>query len=76
MSATLRIQSATSCLCSLRGSRQLLRKEGSELIDFFCEDQETFCLDDCFSIFSTFCSKFTAAVKVRTQNVDVKLSAM
>ncbi|XP_040887510.1 FH2 domain-containing protein 1-like isoform X2 [Toxotes jaculatrix] len=57
------LQSATSSLCSLRGSRQHLRKEGSELIDFFCEDRETFRLDDCFSIFHTFCSRFTDAVK-------------
>ncbi|XP_035508648.1 FH2 domain-containing protein 1-like [Morone saxatilis] len=57
------LQSATSSLCSLQGSRQQLKQEGSELIDFFCEDRETFRLDDCFSIFHTFCSRFTAAVK-------------
>ncbi|XP_044040415.1 LOW QUALITY PROTEIN: FH2 domain-containing protein 1-like [Siniperca chuatsi] len=57
------LQSATSSLCSLRGSLQQLKKEGSELIDFFCEDRETFRLDDCFSIFHTFCSRFTDAVK-------------
>ncbi|XP_073331640.1 uncharacterized protein [Pagrus major] len=57
------LQRATSSLCSLRSSRQQLKKEGSELIDFFCEDRETFRLDDCFSIFNTFCCRFTAAVK-------------
>ncbi|XP_061566382.1 FH2 domain-containing protein 1-like [Cololabis saira] len=57
------LQSATSSLCSLRGSRQQLTKEGSELIDFFCEDRDTFRLDDCFSIFHSFCSKFRDAVK-------------
>ncbi|KAM7366582.1 hypothetical protein PAMP_016014 [Pampus punctatissimus] len=57
------LQCATESLCSLRGSRQQLKKEGSELIDFFCEDRDTFRLDDCFSIFHTFCSRFTAAVK-------------
>ncbi|KAG7215194.1 hypothetical protein INR49_022693 [Caranx melampygus] len=57
------LQSATSSLCSLRGSRQQLKKEGSELIDFFCEDRDTFRLDECFSIFQTFCSRFTDAVK-------------
>ncbi|KAM6959801.1 uncharacterized protein LKV04_021451 [Tautogolabrus adspersus] len=61
------LQSATSSLCSLRFSRQQLKKEGSELIDFFCEDRETFRLDDCFSIFHTFFSRFTAAVK---ENLD------
>nr|XP_046236950.1 FH2 domain-containing protein 1-like [Scatophagus argus] len=57
------LQSATSSLCSLRSSRQQLKKEGSELIDFFCEDRDTFRLDDCFSIFHTFCSRLTAAAK-------------
>ncbi|TKS93269.1 FH2 domain-containing protein 1 [Collichthys lucidus] len=57
------LQSAASSLCSLRGGRQQLKTEGSELIDFFCEDRETFRLDDCFSIFHTFCSRFTSAVK-------------
>ncbi|XP_026200233.1 FH2 domain-containing protein 1-like [Anabas testudineus] len=57
------LQHATSSLCSLRHSQQQLKKEGSELIDFFCEDRDTFRLDDCFRIFYTFCSRFTAAVK-------------
>lgn len=57
------LQCATSSLCLLRGSRQQLKKEGSELIDFFCEDRDMFRLDDCFSIFHTFCSRFTDAVK-------------
>ncbi|XP_070710477.1 FH2 domain-containing protein 1-like [Pempheris klunzingeri] len=57
------LQRATSSLCSLRGTRQQLKKEGSELIDFFCEDRETFRLDDCFSIFHQFCSRFTNAVR-------------
>ncbi|XP_047240913.1 FH2 domain-containing protein 1-like isoform X1 [Girardinichthys multiradiatus] len=57
------LQSATSSLCSLRGSQQQLKKEGRELIDFFCEDRDTFRLDDCFSIFQTFCTRFTNAVK-------------
>lgn len=58
-------QGATSSLCSLRATRQQLRREGGELIDFFCEDGDTFRLDDCFSTFRSFCSKFRDAVKVR-----------
>uniref|UniRef100_A0A3Q2ZPU1 FH2 domain-containing protein 1-like n=2 Tax=Kryptolebias marmoratus TaxID=37003 RepID=A0A3Q2ZPU1_KRYMA len=57
------LQGATSALCSLRSSQQQLKKEGSELVDFFCEDRETFRLDDCFGIFHTFCVRFTSAVK-------------
>uniref|UniRef100_A0A8C6TIY5 FH2 domain-containing protein n=1 Tax=Neogobius melanostomus TaxID=47308 RepID=A0A8C6TIY5_9GOBI len=57
------LQSATSALCSLRGSWQQLKTEAEELLDFFCEDKDTFKLDDCFGIFNSFCLKFTAAAK-------------
>ncbi|XP_037532994.1 FH2 domain-containing protein 1-like [Nematolebias whitei] len=57
------LQSATASLCSLRGSQQQLKKEGDELMDFFCEDRETFRLDDCFGVFHTFCVRFSTAVK-------------
>ncbi|XP_077962149.1 uncharacterized protein LOC120822346 isoform X2 [Gasterosteus aculeatus] len=61
------LQSASSSLSSLHAARQQLKEEGSELIDFFCEDRETFKLDDCFSIFSRFCCRFTAAA---TENAE------
>uniref|UniRef100_A0AAZ1XYY7 FH2 domain-containing protein n=1 Tax=Oreochromis aureus TaxID=47969 RepID=A0AAZ1XYY7_OREAU len=48
--------------------------EGSELIDFFCEDRDSFRLDDCFSIFHTFCSRFTNAVKENMER-EVKEAA-
>lgn len=57
------LQSATAALCSLRGSRQQLKREAEELLDFFCEDKDAFKLDDCFNIFNSFCIKFTSAVK-------------
>ncbi|KAK7909972.1 hypothetical protein WMY93_014656 [Mugilogobius chulae] len=57
------LQSSTSALCALRGSRQQLKTESEELLDFFCEDKDSFKLDDCFTIFTSFCQKFTAAVK-------------
>jgi len=41
-----------------------LRKKGNALIDFFCEDKDTFKLDECFRIFQDFCLKFKKAVKV------------
>ncbi|XP_071394927.1 FH2 domain-containing protein 1-like [Centroberyx affinis] len=68
------LQGATSSLCSVRGSRQQLKREGSELIDFFCEDRETFRLDDCFSIFHHFCIKFNTAVKENMER-EVKEAA-
>ena len=37
------------------------------MIDFFCEDKETFKLDEGFRIFQDFCIKFKKAVKVGFQ---------
>ncbi|KAK1889917.1 FH2 domain containing protein 1 [Dissostichus eleginoides] len=44
-------------------TRQQLKQEGSDLLDFFCEDREAFRLDDCFNIFNSFCCRFTQAAK-------------
>ncbi|XP_077356884.1 uncharacterized protein LOC144003969 isoform X2 [Festucalex cinctus] len=57
------LQDTTSRLCSLRGGRQLLSKEAGELMDFFCEDDNTFQLDECFAVLHGFCCKFSHAVK-------------
>lgn len=51
-------------LQDLKRRRMDLRREGSALIDFFCEDKDTFKLDECFRIFQDFCIKFKKAVKV------------
>lgn len=52
-------------LQDLKRRRMDLRREGSALIDFFCEDKDTFKLDECFRIFHDFCIKFKKAVKVQ-----------
>lgn len=57
-------QSSTQTLQELKRRRLELRKEGNALIDFFCEDKDTFKLDECFRIFQDFCIKFNKAVKV------------
>ncbi|XP_061620502.1 FH2 domain-containing protein 1-like isoform X2 [Phyllopteryx taeniolatus] len=57
------LQDATARMCALRDSRQLLSKEAGELMDFFCEDSDTFRLDECFSVLHGFCCKFSHAVK-------------
>ena len=57
-------QSSAQMLQDLKRRRLDLRKEGSTLIDFFCEDKDTFKLDECFRIFQDFCIKFKKAVKV------------
>lgn len=68
------LQSSTLSLCSLRDARQQLSNEGNELMDFFCEDRETFKLDECFSVFHSFCCRFTDAVK-ENQHREAKESA-
>ncbi|XP_059410013.1 FH2 domain-containing protein 1 [Carassius carassius] len=57
------LQSSTQALQDLKHRRLDLRKEGNALIDFFCEDKDTFKLDECFRIFQDFCLKFKKAVK-------------
>ncbi|KAK7878156.1 hypothetical protein WMY93_031202 [Mugilogobius chulae] len=57
------LQSAAQTLQDLKRRRLDLRKEGNSLIDFFCEDKDTFKLDECFRIFQDFCHKFKKAVK-------------
>uniref|UniRef100_A0A4W5RWH7 FH2 domain-containing protein n=1 Tax=Hucho hucho TaxID=62062 RepID=A0A4W5RWH7_9TELE len=45
------LQNSTAALVELRRQRQELRNEGNILIDFFCEDRESFRLDECFKVF-------------------------
>ncbi|KAM6940869.1 FH2 domain-containing protein 1 [Lycodopsis pacificus] len=60
------LQSSARTLQDLKRRRLDLRKEGNALIDFFCEDKDTFKLDECFRIFQDFCIKFKKAVKDNT----------
>lgn len=69
------LQEASSRVGALCGRWQQLQQEGAELVDFFCEDHQTFRLDDCFSIFTSFCCRFSAAIKVEAQPVAVSASS-
>uniref|UniRef100_A0A667WUN6 FH2 domain containing 1 n=1 Tax=Myripristis murdjan TaxID=586833 RepID=A0A667WUN6_9TELE len=64
------LQNSARTLQDLKRRRLDLRKEGNALIDFFCEDKDTFKLDECFRIFQDFCIKFKKAVK---DNLDREL---
>uniref|UniRef100_A0A7N8YPG0 FH2 domain containing 1 n=1 Tax=Mastacembelus armatus TaxID=205130 RepID=A0A7N8YPG0_9TELE len=64
------LQQLEPFLQDLKRRRLDLRKEGNAVIDFFCEDKDTFKLDECFRIFQDFCLKFKKAVK---DNVDREL---
>lgn len=68
------LQSAAQTLQDLKRRRLDLRKEGNSLIDFFCEDKDTFKLDECFRIFQDFCHKFKKAVKDNAER-DLKEAA-
>lgn len=57
-------QDASSCVGALSGCWQQLQQEGVQLLDFFCEDQLDVRLDGLLSVLSSFCSRFSAAVKV------------
>ncbi|KAA0706475.1 FH2 domain-containing protein 1 [Triplophysa tibetana] len=57
------LESAGEALVDLRVCSDVMVKEGNALIDFFCEDKETFKLDECFHIFQNFCSKFKKAIQ-------------
>ncbi|KAK3547227.1 hypothetical protein QTP86_017839, partial [Hemibagrus guttatus] len=67
------LQCAAVSLKEVSACYSLLVTEGEQMIEFFCEDRETFKLDECFYIFSHFCSKFTKAVQARLE-VDAKLA--
>ncbi|XP_076842391.1 uncharacterized protein LOC143486822 isoform X1 [Brachyhypopomus gauderio] len=61
------LQNSGAALEDINRIRTELQKDEDDLIDFFCEDKDTFRLDDCFHIFQHFCSKFTKAVQ---ENVE------
>uniref|UniRef100_A0A3Q3W8J2 FH2 domain-containing protein n=1 Tax=Mola mola TaxID=94237 RepID=A0A3Q3W8J2_MOLML len=69
------LQSSAQMLQDLKRRRLDLRKEGSTLIDFFCEDKDTFKLDECFRIFQDFCIKFKKAVKQDNMDRELKEAA-
>ncbi|KAL6484110.1 hypothetical protein MHYP_G00089830 [Metynnis hypsauchen] len=66
------LQTAAVTAAEVHSSRAELQREGDNMIDFFCEDKETFKLDECFNIFQHFCSKFRKAVQ---ENVEREMRA-
>ncbi|XP_065131814.1 uncharacterized protein [Paramisgurnus dabryanus] len=57
------LKSADEALTDLRLCCDEMVNKGNALIDFLCEDKETFKLHECFQIFQNFCSKFKKAVQ-------------
>ena len=42
--------------------RQVLDEVRTELADFFCEDRDSFKLEECFKLFLGFCQRFRQGV--------------
>lgn len=57
-------QRADAKLAEVEGLIQELNELSSAVADYFCEDPATFKLDECCSIFHSFCKRFDAAVQV------------
>lgn len=57
-------QRAEAKLASVESSLQELHALSSAVAEYFCEDPATFKLEECCSIFHSFCKRFDAAVRV------------
>lgn len=50
-----------------------LRMSSQALVEFFCEDDSTFKLEEACRVFHSFCHRFQRAVQVRSRNENVKV---
>ncbi|KAM4697233.1 FH2 domain-containing protein 1-like [Discoglossus pictus] len=57
------LQVAEQELCAVLCSLQALRDARRSVMDFFCEDESVFRLEEMCLVFSTFCAKFVSAVQ-------------
>lgn len=57
-------QRAEAKLANVESSLQELNALSNAVAEYFCEDPATFKLEECCSIFHSFCKRFDAAVKV------------
>ncbi|XP_043928156.1 uncharacterized protein LOC122802559 [Protopterus annectens] len=57
------LQEAELQLQEVQISLEKLARSVHNLIEFFCEDEEVFKLEECCSVFRTFCEKFSKALK-------------
>lgn len=59
-------QRADAKLADVESSLQELNVLSSAVAEYFCEDPATFKLDECCSIFHSFCKRFDTAVQVKS----------
>lgn len=60
----VRSQAAETRLAEVEASLQELEVLSNAVAEFFCEDPIAFKLEECCSIFHSFCKRFEAAVQV------------
>lgn len=61
----VRSQRAESRLAEVEASLQELEVLSNTVAEFFCEDPSAFKMEECCSIFHSFCKRFEAAVLVQ-----------
>ena len=62
-------QSAEAKLADVEFSVLELKALSNAVAEYFCEDPATFKLEECCSIFHSFCKRFDTAVKVRIERI-------
>lgn len=62
-------QRADAKLANVESSLQELNALSNAVAEYFCEDPTTFKLEECCSIFHSFCKRFYTAVQVKIERV-------
>lgn len=57
------LKEAEACLEEIKAELQELQSVSDSVADYFCEDPQKFKLDECCSIFNSFCEKFMCAMQ-------------
>ncbi len=60
-------QRAEAKLANVESALQDLNALSNTVAEYFCEDPATFKLEECCSIFHSFCKRFDTAVQVRIE---------
>lgn len=56
-------------MANVESSIQQLKALSNAVAEYFCEDPATFKLEECCSIFHSFCKRFDTAVQARIEKI-------
>lgn len=59
------VKEAEVCLAETETDLQELQSVSDTVAEYFCEDPSKFKMEECCSIFKSFCEKFMRAIQVR-----------